>query len=101
MIDTELLRGVPAFVDVPAAGLESLAREARAVEYHPGARIIPLIKPPDQLFFLLEGLVKLVGISQTGNERIVYVFRPCEGLGSSILPADRTSPARNTYTNRL
>jgi CRP/FNR family transcriptional regulator, cyclic AMP receptor protein len=85
MIDPELLRGVPSFVDVPAAGLESLAREARAVEYHPGDRIIPLIKPPDQLFFLLTGLVKLVGVSQAGNERIVYVFRPGEILGSRIL----------------
>lgn len=85
MIDPELLRGVPSFVDVPAAGLESLAREAREVEYRPGDRIVPLIKPPDQVLFLLEGLVKLVGVSQAGNERIVYVFRPGEVLGSRIL----------------
>ena len=85
MIDPELLRGVPSFVDVPAAGIESLAREAREVEYHPGDRIVPLIKPPEQVIFLLEGLVKLVGVSQAGNERIVYVFRPGEVLGSRIL----------------
>jgi len=85
MIDPELLRGVPSLVEVPAAGLESLAREAREVEYHPGDRIMPLIKPPDQVLFLLDGLVKLVGISQAGNERIVYVFRPGEVLGSRIL----------------
>ena len=85
MIDPELLRGVPSFADVPAAGLESLAREAREVEYRPGDRIMPLIKPPDQVLFLLEGLVKLVGVSQAGNERIVYVFRPGEILGSRIL----------------
>jgi CRP/FNR family transcriptional regulator len=85
MIDPELLRGVPSFADVPAAGLDSLAREAREVEYRPGDRIMPLIKPPDQVLFLLEGLVKLVGVSQGGNERIVYVFRPGEILGSRIL----------------
>ena len=85
MIDPELLRGVPSFVDVPAAGLESLAREAREVEYRPGDRIMPLVRPPDQVFFLLEGLVKLVGVSQAGSERIVYVFRPGEVLGSRIL----------------
>ena len=85
MIDPELLRGVPSFAEVPAAGLQSLAREAREVEYGPGDRIIPLIKPPDQVLFLLEGLVKLVGVSQAGNERIVYVFRPGEVLGSRVL----------------
>jgi CRP/FNR family transcriptional regulator len=85
MIDPELLRGVPSFAEVPWAGLKSLAREAREVEYGPGDRIIPLIKPPEQLLFLLEGLVKLVGVSQAGNERIVYVFRPGEVLGSRVL----------------
>jgi CRP/FNR family transcriptional regulator len=85
MIDPELLRGVPAFAEVPGAGLQSLAREAREVEYGPGDRIIPLIKPPEQVFFLLEGLVKLVGVSQAGSERIVYVFRPGEVLGSRVL----------------
>ena len=85
MIDPELLRGVPSFAEVPAAGLESLARAAREVEYRPGDRIIPLIKPPDQILFVLEGLVKLVGVSQAGSERIVYVFRPGEVLGSRIL----------------
>lgn len=85
MIDPELLRGVPAFAEVTGAGLASLAREAREVEYGPGDRIIPLIKPPEQVFFLLEGLVKLVGVSQAGNERIVYVFRPGEVLGSRVL----------------
>ncbi len=85
MIDPELLRGVPSFAEVPAAGVESLARVAREVEYRPGDRIIPLIKPPDQILFVLEGLVKLVGVSQAGSERIVYVFRPGEVLGSRIL----------------
>ena len=85
MIDPELLRGVPSLAEVPAEGLEGLAREAREVEYRPGDRIMPLIKPPDQVLFLLEGLIKLVGVSQAGNERIVYVFRPGEVLGSRIL----------------
>ena len=85
MIDSELLRGVPSFAEVPGAGLESLARVARLVEYRPDDRIIPLIKPPDHILFVLEGLVKLVGVSQAGSERIVYVFRPGEVLGSRIL----------------
>lgn len=85
MIDPELLRGVPSFTDVPAAGLESLARVARVVEFRPGERVIPLIKPPQRVLFILEGLIKLVGVSQAGSERIVYVFRPGEVLGSRVL----------------
>jgi CRP/FNR family transcriptional regulator len=54
-------------------------------EYGPDDRIIPLIKAPDHILFVLEGLVKLVGVSQAGSERIVYVFRPGEILGSRIL----------------
>jgi CRP-like cAMP-binding protein len=85
MVDPERLEGVSAFADVPAAGLEALSRVAREVEYRAGDRVIPLIKPPDQVLFILEGLIKLVGVSQAGSERIVYVFRPGEVLGSRVL----------------
>ena len=70
---------------MPAAGLESLARVAREVEYGPGDRVVPLIKPPEQVLFVLEGLIKLVGVSPAGGERIIYVFRPGEVLGSRVL----------------
>jgi CRP/FNR family transcriptional regulator len=85
MISPELLKGVPALAGVPAGALEDLARVAREVEYDAGDRIVPLIKPPQQLLFLLDGLVKLVGVSVNGSERIVYVFRPGEITGSRVL----------------
>jgi CRP/FNR family transcriptional regulator len=85
MITPELLKGVPALAGVPARALEELARAARQMEYQAGDRIVPLIKPPQQLLFILDGLVKLVGVSQSGSERILYVFRPGEITGSRVL----------------
>lgn len=85
MVEPELLKGVPSLSTVPAAGLEDLARVAREVEYREGDRIVPLIKPPQQLLFILEGLVKLVGVSSSGTERIIYVFRPGDITGSRVL----------------
>jgi CRP/FNR family transcriptional regulator len=85
MVPPELLEGVPALAGVSARALEDLARAARVVEYGAGDRIVPLIKPPQQLLFILEGLVKLVGVSVNGSERIVYVFRPGEITGSRVL----------------
>lgn len=85
MIDTELLEGVPSLTGVSAAGLEDLGRVAREVEYRAGERIVPLIRPPQQLLFILDGLVKLVGVSLSGTERIVYVFRPGDITGSRVL----------------
>ncbi|MGH7566765.1 MAG: Crp/Fnr family transcriptional regulator [Gemmatimonadota bacterium] len=85
MIAPELLKGVPSLVEVPPAGLADLARVAREVQYRTGDRIVPLIKPPQQLLFILDGLVKLVGVSQNGTERIVYVFRPGDITGSRVL----------------
>jgi CRP-like cAMP-binding protein len=85
MISPELLKGVPALAGVPGRALEDLAQAAREVEYGAGDRIVPLIKPPQQLLFILEGLVKLVGVSVNGAERIVYVFRPGEITGSRVL----------------
>jgi CRP/FNR family transcriptional regulator len=85
MIAPELLKGVPSLADVPAEALQDLARVAREVEYRAGDRIVPLIRPPQQLLFILEGLVKLVGVSLNGSERIVYVFRPGDITGSRVL----------------
>jgi CRP-like cAMP-binding protein len=85
MITPELLKGVPALAGVPARALEELARAAREVEYRAGDRIVPLIKPPQLLLFILDGLVKMVGVSQSGSERILYVFRPGEITGSRVL----------------
>ena len=85
MIDSELLKGVPCLADAPPAALQDLARVARVVEYSAGDRVVPLIKPPQQVLIVLSGLMKLVGVSPNGVERIIYVFRPGDIMGSRVL----------------
>ena len=85
MIAPELLNGVPALAELSASAREDLARVAREVEFRAGERIVPLIKPPQRVLFILDGLVKLVGVSMNGVERIIYVFRPGDITGSRVL----------------
>jgi CRP-like cAMP-binding protein len=85
MIAPELLDGVPALAELSASARQDLARVGREVEFRAGERIVPLIKPPQRVLFILDGLVKLVGVSMNGVERIIYVFRPGDITGSRIL----------------
>jgi CRP-like cAMP-binding protein len=85
MIAPELLSGVPVLAELSTATREDLARVAREVEFRAGERIVPLIKPPQRVLFILDGLVKLVGVSMNGVERIIYVFRPGDITGSRVL----------------
>ena len=85
MFASELLSVVPALEDLSTPAREELARVAREVEFRAGERIVPLIKPPQRILFILDGLVKLVGVSLSGVERIIYVFRPGDITGSRVL----------------
>lgn len=68
-----------------AAASEALAEHAREVEFRPGDRLIPLGQPPQRLLILTEGLAKLVGVSISGHERILCIYRPGDMVGPSVL----------------
>ena len=85
MIDPQVLEGCPALAGLPAAARFDLAGVAREVEYGTEERLVPLVRPSRQLLFILAGLAKLTGVSVNGVERIVYVFRPGDIVGSRIL----------------
>ena len=65
--------------------IEELGRACREIRYSRGQRVVPMIRPARQIEFLLAGLVKLVGVSLDGVERILYVYRSGEILGSRAL----------------
>jgi CRP-like cAMP-binding protein len=71
--------------DLTPAAREVRAEHARAVEFQPGERLIPLGQPPQRLLILTEGLAKLVGISLSGHERILCIHRPGDMVGPSVL----------------
>ncbi|HUP00780.1 MAG TPA: Crp/Fnr family transcriptional regulator [Gemmatimonadota bacterium] len=81
----ELLDRCPALRDLPRESKSALAGVAREVHFEAGERLVSLLQPPSRLLILLEGLAKLVGVSESGVERILYVYRPCEIMGSRIL----------------
>lgn len=70
---------------LPPAARDALAGTAREIEFQRGERLIPLGQPPQRLLVLGEGLVKLVGISANGHERILYVHRPGDCVGPGVL----------------
>lgn len=62
-----------------------LAEAGREVRLATGERIVSIAKPLTDILILMKGMAKLVGVTETGVERILYVYRPCEIIGSRIL----------------
>lgn len=75
----------PELLDLPRLAKQGLADVAREVTFEKDERLVPLLRPPSRVLIILEGLAKLVGVTPEGVERILYVFRPCEIIGSRIL----------------
>lgn len=63
----------------------ALAEVAREVRFRRDERLIPLGQPPQRLLILTDGLAKLVGVSANGHERILYVYRPGDLVGPTVL----------------
>lgn len=75
----------PVLQDLPRAAKQGLADVARGVTFEKDERLVPILRPPSRVLIILEGLAKLVGVTPDGLERILYVFRPFEIIGSRIL----------------
>ena len=65
-----------------------LATVSREVEFEAGERMISAFRPKRRILILLEGWAKLIGITEDGIERILYVYGPCEIIGSRFLLED-------------
>lgn len=85
MIDPTLLDRITALKEVPAPARRALAERLREVSFHEGERVVTLLRPADRILFVLDGLAKMVGVSANGIERIGYVFRPGDVMGSRVL----------------
>ena len=63
----------------------ALAEVGRQAHFRSGDRLIPLGQPPQRLLIMVEGLAKLVGVSANGHERILYLHRPGDMVGPTVL----------------
>jgi CRP-like cAMP-binding protein len=84
-VSREKLSDCESLADLAPQALEAIGENSREVEFRPGERLIPLGQPPQRLLILTEGLAKLVGISISGHERILNIYRPPDMVGPSVL----------------
>ena len=84
-VSSHRLSGCRSLAGLTPAASETIAEHAREVEFRTGDRLIPLGQPPQRLLILTEGLAKLVGVSISGHERILCIYRPCDMVGPSVL----------------
>ncbi len=85
MVHHDLLLTSPALREVGPGALDAIAGRAKTIEFRRGERVAGLVNPPKRLVFLLAGLAKLSAATVDGRERIVYVFRPGDIIGSRVL----------------
>lgn len=84
-VKIEHLEHVRSLASLPDSARTALANAAREISFAEGERLIPIGQPPQRLLVLTDGLVKLVGVSPNGHERILAVHRPGDLLGPGVL----------------
>lgn len=85
MVTRDLLLTCPALQELGPGALDAIAQRAKTLEFRRNERLAGLVNPPKRLIFLLAGLAKLSTATVDGRERIVYVFRPGDIVGSRVL----------------
>lgn len=80
-LDIEVLAADPWFETMAAERREALLREARVELLAAGARIYGLGDPPNGLWAVLEGQVRLKGLSVNGAELLALIVRPGTWFG--------------------
>lgn len=76
---------IPAFRNLRPAARAALAGVCREANFRSEERVIPLLHARQRIHFLLDGIAKLSAVSPSGVERILYVYRPGDILGSRFL----------------
>lgn len=84
-VKIEHLDQVRPLASLPDQARLALANAAREVTFSVDERLIPIGQPPQRLLILIDGLVKLVGVSANGHERILAVHRPGDLVGPGVL----------------
>jgi CRP-like cAMP-binding protein len=88
------LRRLHLFAGLGAREIRALSGILREAIYRRGQYLFHMGDRADRLYFLQKGVVKVSVVSQTGNERILEVFRPGDTFGELFL----MTGARRVYT---
>ena len=84
-VSPALVGACPSLDCLTPGGLEALADVARQTLFEPGDRLVPPGQPHERLLILTDGLAKMVGVPQHGQERILFLFQPFDMVGPSVL----------------
>lgn len=84
-VKIEHLDQVKPLASLPDQARLALANASREITFSADERLIPIGQPPQRLLILTAGLVKLVGVSPNGHERILAVHRPGDLVGPGVL----------------
>ncbi|HEX7125779.1 MAG TPA: Crp/Fnr family transcriptional regulator [Thermodesulfobacteriota bacterium] len=76
VLSPEVLRGIPYFAEVDAAGREALARAARLQGYRAGEVVLLEGAPCRGLYVVVEGRVKVYKASADGKEQVLRILGP-------------------------
>lgn len=80
-----MIDGCPAFHGLTLEAKRALARNCQELEFAPEERIVPITEPLTRILIVVEGRAKLIGLTESGIERILYVYNPGDVIGSRIL----------------
>lgn len=90
---SEILRRVPMFATLPANALADISRLFVQTGYQAGEYIFLEDEPAQRLYVMLEGEVKLIKHSESGQDVILRVFTPGEVFGGIAFLAGSRYPA--------
>ena len=84
-VAVELFDSCPGLRDLTFSARKALADVGHEVTFKRGERITSLLEQQGRILVVLRGLAKLVGVSPRGIQRILYIFRPSDIIGSRLL----------------
>lgn len=85
MVDRAKLADIPALAGASREAVTALLRYAYAVSFRPEQRVISPYNPARRLIFMGKGLAALEGVSVDGKQRIAYLYRPGDVIGSRFM----------------
>lgn len=94
MITSDELRALPLFANLDEATLTDLSRRMRRCDFRPGQHITSEGDPPQGVYFVLSGRVRLSRTSPDGREQVLATVGPGENF--DLVPVLDGQPCPST-----
>lgn len=85
MVAPDRLATFPLFHALPKRAIEALAQVACPLSFRSGQRMVSLNDPARRISLVFDGVAGLTGVTVDGAERITYLYRRGDVIGSRFL----------------